>query len=152
MAVGDIIAFDQFLVDVQEGLHDLENDTIKLGIVTNSTVPTATTADPRWGAGGTTDFSANEVTPGGNYSTGGPTLANPTVTLSGGAGVFDTDDVSIAQDASNPSGAYWGFVYNDTDTGKRGILFVELGTAVDLSAGAFSVTWNGSGIHQIDQA
>lgn len=152
MATGDVVFFDQFLVDVQEKLHDLENDTIKVGIVTNATVPAATTADPRWGAGGTTNFSSNEVTPGGNYSTGGPAAANNTVTLSGGAAVFDADDISITQNGSNPSGAYWGIIYNDTDTGKRAIGYVELGGPVDLSAGDFSIAWNASGISSLDQA
>ena len=152
MAAGDVVFFDQYMVDVQEGVHNQETDSFKLGIVDNTTAPSATTADPRWGAGGTTDFSANEVTPGGNYSAGGPSIANPTVTLTGGAGVFDGDDISIAQDGSNPSGAYWGIIYNDTAAGKNAIGSVELGTNLDLSAGPFSVTWNASGISSIDQA
>lgn len=152
MATGDVVVFDQYLVDEAEGIHDLENDTIKVGIVTNSTVPAATTDDPRWGASGTTNFSSNEVTPGGNYSSGGSTAANPGVTLSGGAAVFDADDISISQDGSNPSGAYWGIIYNDTATGKNAIGYVELGGPVDLSAGDFSITWNGSGIFSKDQA
>jgi hypothetical protein len=152
MAVGDVIVFDQFLVDESEGLHDLENDDVKMGIVGNGVTPTAATSDPRWGAGGSTDFSAQEVTPGGNYSTGGPSLSAPSVTLTGGAAVFDAGDVSIAQDGSNPTGAYWGIVYNNTATGKNAIAFVELGTAVDLTLGAFAVNWNGSGIFSKDQA
>jgi len=57
----------------------------------------------------------------------------------------DFDDVSIAVNASNPSGAYWGIIYNDTDAGKRAVGFIELGGPIDLSAGAFSVGWNASG-------
>lgn len=152
MAAGDIVFFDQWLVDVQEGLHDHENDTFKLGLVTSSVTPAATTADPRWGAGGTTNLSSDQVTPGGNYSTGGPTIANPTCTLTGGAGVWDGDDISIAQNASNPTNARWGIIYNDTDTGKRAVGYLDLGTTIDLSAGAFSVTWNASGISSMNQA
>lgn len=152
MAVGDITFFEQFYVDVQEGLHDLENDTIKLGLVTASVTPTASTSDPRWGSGGSTNLSSSQVTPGGNYTTGGPTIANPSVTLSSNAGVFDGDDVSISQDGSNPSGARWGIIYNDSDTGKRAIGFLDLGAAIDLSAGDFSVTWNASGISSLAAA
>lgn len=152
MATGDVIFFDQYLKDVQDGVHNQSSDTIKLGIVTNATVPAVTTADPRWGAGGTTNFSSNEVTPGGNYSTGGPTIGTTAVTLSGGAAVFDGDDISITQNASNPSGAYWGIIYNDTATGKNAIGYVELGGPVDLSAGDFSIAWNASGISSMDQA
>ena len=109
MATGDVFFFDQFLVDVQEGVHNLESDTIKVGLIVDTTSdPIITMPDPRWGSGGTTDLSADEVTPGGNYSAGGPTIANPTVTLSGGAGVFDGDDISVTQDASNPTNARYG--------------------------------------------
>ena len=153
MAAGDVFFFDQFLVDVQEKVHDLENDTIKVGLIIDTTSdPIITMTDPRWGSGGTTDLSADEVTPGGNYSTGGPTIANPTVTLSGGAGVFDGDDISITQNASNPTNARYGVIYNDTAAGKNALGWVDLGSAIDLSAGDFSITWNASGIESMDQA
>jgi len=152
MATGDVVFFDQWLVDVQEGVHNLETDTIMYGITDSTTTPAATTADPRWGAGGTTNLSTDEVTAGGNYSAGGSSVANPSVTLSGGAGVFDGDDISIAQDGSNPTDGRWGIIYNDTASGKNCIGFVDLGAVIDLSAGAFSNTWNASGISSMDQA
>lgn len=151
MAAGDIVYFDQWCADVQKALHDMETGTFKLGLITSAVTPSATTADPRWGAGGTTNFATNQVTPGGNYADGGPTIGNPTVSLSGGAGVFDADDVSITQHASNPTNARWGIIYN-TATGNRCVGYVDLGAAVDLSAGAFSVTWNASGISSLNQA
>lgn len=152
MAAGDIIYFDQWCVDVQEAVHNMETDTFKLGLITSAVTPAATTTDPRWGAGGTTNFSSSQVTPGGNYTTGGPSIANPTVTLTGGAGVFDGDDISIAQHASNPTNARWGIIYNDTAAGKNAVGYLDLGAAIDLSAGAFSVTWNASGISSLNQA
>lgn len=152
MAAGDIVFFDQWLVDVQEAIHNMETDTIKLGLITSAVTPAATTTDPRWGAGGTTNFSTNQVTPGGNYSTGGPTIANNSVTLSGGAGVFDGDDISVTQHASNPTNARWGIIYSDTAAGKNCIGYLDLGTTIDLSAGDFSVAWNASGISSMNQA
>lgn len=152
MAAGDIVFFDQFLVDVLESLHDLENNTIKLGLITSAVTPSATTADPRWGSGGSTNLSTSQVTPGGNYSSGGPTIGNPTVTLDSGQAVFDGDDISISQNASNPTNARWGIIYNDTDTGKRALGYVDLGAAIDLSAGDFAINWNASGIMTLNQA
>jgi hypothetical protein len=152
MAAGDIVFFDQWLVDVQEKLHDHENDTFKMGFITSAVTPSATTSDPRWGAGGATNLSSSQVTPGGNYSSGGPTIANPTVTLTGGAAVWDGDDISIAQNASNPTNARWGIIYNDTDTGKRAVGYLDLGAAIDLSAGAFAAAWNAGGISSMNQA
>jgi hypothetical protein len=152
MAAGDIAFFEQFYVDVQEGVHDLETDTIKLALVTSSATLAVTDADPRWGAGGSTNLSTNEVTPGGNYSTGGATIANPSVTLSSNVGVFDGDDVSITQNASNPTNARRGVIYNDTAAGKNAIGFLDLGSDIDLSAGDFSVAWNASGISTLGAA
>lgn len=152
MAQGDVVFFDQFLADVQEGVHNLETDTLKIGFTIGTTTPTATTADPRWGAGGTTNFSSEEVTPGGNYTTGGPTIANNSVTLSAGAAVFDGDDIAITQNGSNPTNARWGILYNDTASGKNAVGFVDYGSAIDMSAGDFSITWSASGISSLDQA
>jgi hypothetical protein len=54
--------------------------------------------------------------------------------------------VSIAQNASNPNNARWAVIYNDTSAGKEAVAFVDLGGVTDLTAGAFSITWNASGI------
>lgn len=152
MAAGDVFFFDQWLVDVQEKLHDLENDSVKVALITSAATPAVTDADPRWGAGGTTNFSSSQVTPGGNYTTGGIAASAPSVTLTGGAAVFDAGDISVAQHASNPTNARWGIIYNDTATGKNCIGYVDLGATIDLSAGAFSITWNASGISSMNQA
>lgn len=151
MAQGDVVFFDQFLVDVMEKLHDLENDVIKVGLVNSTTTPSATTADPRWGTGGSTNFSANEVTPGGNYAAGGATAAAPSVTLSSGAAVFDAGDVSWAQNASNPTTARWGIIYNSTDAGKRCLGYVDLGSVFDMTTGQLEILWNASGIASLNQ-
>ena len=152
MAAGDVTVFEQFYVDVQEGVHDLETDTIKLGLIDDTLAPTAADSDPRWGAGGSTNLSTNEVTPGGNYSAGGQEIANPTVTLVSNQGRFDGDDVDIAQDASNPTDARYGIIYNDTAAGKNAIAWLDLGASSDLSAGPFSVDWNASGIFEMGAA
>lgn len=146
MAVGDVTMFNKFWEDVGDKLHALSADVFKFGIVTNATVPASTTADPRWGAGGTTNFATNEVTPGGNYAAGGPTIdgADPW-TISTATTIFDPIDVSIAANAANPTGAYWGILYNDTDAGKRAIGFIELGTAISL-VGGLTVTWHANGL------
>lgn len=145
MAEGDIVVVNEFLEDVGLSVHDLNGDTVKLGLITSATTPTASTTDPRWGAGGSTNWSTNEVTPGGNYASGGPDVTN-TYAESAGTATFDATDVSILENASNPTNARWGILYNDTSAGKEVIAFVDLGGDIDLSAGDFSITWNGSGI------
>lgn len=152
MAQGDVTFFDQALVDILEKVHDLENDSIKMGITTGATVPSATTADPRWGAGGTTNFAAEEVTPGGNYVAGGPSIGAPSVALTGGLAMFDGTDISIAQHAGNPTNATYGIIYNDTAAGKNALGFVDLGGAFNMTTGALDVIWNANGIGRLNQA
>lgn len=152
MAQGDVTIFDQFLVDLAEKLHDLENDEFKVALITDAVTPSATTSDPRWGAGGSTNLSSSQVIPGGTYSTGGAAITNPAVTLTGGLAMFDGDDVSWSQDASNPTDAALGIVYNNTDSGKRAIGYVDIGGEFDMTTGALSIAWSASGIIRINQA
>lgn len=145
MAAGDVVLFEQFYEDEARGVHNLESDTIKVALVNNTITPAANTADPRWGAGGTTNLSANEVS-GTGYTAGGTDIA-ATAALSGGALVFDgATNPSWTKNASGPTGIYWAIIYNDTATGKNAIGFVDMGGPVSLQAGDVSITWNASGI------
>ena len=149
MAQGDVTLFNEFKEDVGQKIHNLSSDTFKLGLVTNAVTPAASTTDPRWGAGGSTDLSSSQVTPGGNYATGGPALASSSWSETSGTATFDATDVSIAQDAANPNNARWAIVYNDTSAGKEAIAFVDLGGVTDLTAGNLAITWNASGIFSL---
>ena len=149
MAQGDITLFNELKEDVGQKIHNLSSDTFKLGLVTNAVTPAASTSDPRWGAGGSTNLSSSEVTPGGNYSAGGAALATSTWSETSGTATFDAADVSIAQNASNPNNARWGIIYNDTSAGKEALAFLDLGGVTDLTAGAFQVTWSASGIFSL---
>lgn len=111
-------------------------NTIKGGITTNATVPGLSTADPRWGAGGTTNFATNEVTPGGAYSAGGITLTSPTVTNSTVyTNLNCTSPISLAANASNPTGAYWMIIYDSTAAGKQAMGYIDLGGPLSLVSG-----------------
>ncbi|PCI54139.1 MAG: hypothetical protein COB36_10635 [Alphaproteobacteria bacterium] len=151
MAAGDVVFFQQWLVDVQEALHDGENDDFRYSIVDSTITPLTTTSDPRWGAGGSTDLSVNEVATGGNYTVGGIAIANPSVTLVSGEAVWDGDDFAVTQHASNPTDGRWGIIWNNTATGKQAVGFQDLGSVTDLSAGAFSNTWNAAGISKMSR-
>ena len=146
MAAGDITLFNEFKEDVGQKIHNLSSDTFKIALVTNAVTPAAGTSDPRWGAGGSTNLSTYEVTPGGNYSAGGATLSSSTWSETAGTATFDASDVTIAQNASNPNNARWAIIYNDTSSGKEALAFVDLGGVTDLTAGAFQATWSASGI------
>jgi hypothetical protein len=119
------------------------SDTIKLALVTTSTTPSITDSNPCWGSGGSQNYSTNEVTPGGNYSAGGVTLAGCTVTQSGAVVSLNaTSPSSWAANASNPTNARWGIIYDSTTANKEVLGYLDLGTATSLVPG-LQVNWNG---------
>ena len=148
MAAGDCTVFNAHLQDLGRSVHNLETGDISLGLITNSTTPTAATAGPAWGAGGTTNLSTNQVTPGGNYATGGPSIGG-TYSQTTGTATFDVTDVSITQNGANPTNARWGIVYNETAANNECIGYIDLGADIDLSAGDFTITWSASGFFTI---
>lgn len=145
MAQGDFLFFDAAKLKIFQKKIHFGTDTWKAALITDAVTPTAATADPCWGAGGTTDLSTNE-TSGGNATAGGITLSNVSLAESDGTITFDADPVTIAQNASNPSDARWMIVYSDTSTNKDALGALDLGGVTDLSAGGFSATPNASGI------
>jgi len=138
MAAGDTHVSAKFVSNMSiTSLASLwATNTIKMGIITNAQTPGINDSDPRWGAGGTQNYSTAEVTPGGNYSAGGISLAGTTSTLSGAATSLNcTSPISLAANASNPTGAYWGIFYDSTDAGKHVFGFIDLGGPLSLVAG-----------------
>ena len=53
----------------------------------------------------------------------------------------------MTQDASGFTNGAYGIIYNDTDSGKRALGFVEIssGATASLAAGAITIDWGGSG-------
>lgn len=150
MAAGDITWFDQALLDLGKKVHDLSSETIKLGLIDDSVSPSASADDPRWGSGGTTNYSTTEVATGTAY-TGPVTLANSSWTIASGRPVFDADNVSILQDAGGFDDARWGIIYNDTAAGKQALAFVDLGSNRSIQSGPLAINWNVAGIIEIDR-
>lgn len=148
MAAGDVTVFNVHLQDLGRGVHNLETGDISLGLIVDETTPTAATAAPCWGEGGTTDFNDSEVTPGGNYAEAGPSIGG-TYSQTSGTATFDATDVDIEQNGSNPTDARWGIIYNETATNNECIAFLDLGANINLSSGDFAVTWSASGIYTI---
>lgn len=138
MAAGDTHVSAKFVSNMTlTALASLwATNTIKMGIITNAVTPAVTDSDPRWGAGGTQNYSTAEVTPGGSYSAGGITLAATASSLSGATtSLTATSPISLAANAANPTGAYWGVFYDSTDAGKHVFGYIDLGGPVSLVAG-----------------
>lgn len=149
MAEGDFTVFDQYLDDVFTGGIHTSSNTYKAGLVTSAVTPAADDAAPHFNGTGTTDYSANEVTPGGNYSAGGPAITGWTLSITANDLKVDINDVEIATDGSNPTNARYLVVYNDTDANKRGVGFVDLGSVRDLSSGSFAYRPPANGLFRV---
>lgn len=147
MARGDVHWFEAATLKAWTGTSfNLSSDTLKMGIVTNATVPSVGTNDPRWGVGGTTDFSANQVATATAY-TGPITLTTVTFTRSAGVSTLDFDNITVAQDAAGFTDGYWGIIYDDTVAGKFALAYVDLGGPVSIVGGALNITINAAGFH-----
>jgi hypothetical protein len=116
MATGDVTIFEEVAEMIGEETFNFESDTLKLGLIDNSTPPTAADATPRWA-----DYSGNEVSTAGGYTANGETLASVTYTEADGVATLDADNVSLSQDGSGFTDAYWGIIYDDTATNDEAI-------------------------------
>lgn len=144
MATGDVKFFSQGLLDLGNKIHNLSSDDWRMGIVTTTTVPTISTAAPHWGGTGTTNFATNQVATATAY-TGPVVLTSESWTTVSNNPTFRADIVTIAQDASGFANGAYGIIYNNTDTNKRAIGFVELSSAGSASivSGPLTIDWNG---------
>ncbi len=146
MATGTIKWFSQALLDIGNKVHNLSSDTFKLGIVTSSTVPLLSTAAPHWGGTGTTNFASTQTGTSGTSYTGPVTLTTVTWTNVSNVPTFRADIVTLSQDASGFTTGAYGIIYNNTDTNKRAIGFVEISSAgtASLVSGQLVIDWAGA--------
>ena len=153
MAAGQWTTFDYALELIGAGTIKPKTDTFKFAFINSTLTPMSSTADPCWGAGGSTDLSTYECSPTtGNYSAGGVALTGVTWLTTTGVTAFDSDDVAIAQTASNPTDCRWAICYSDTATNKNALGFIDLDGITDLSVGGFSYTVPAGGYFSIARA
>ena len=118
MALGDIVAFDEAFQDVLNGVHDFANDTFRIALINNTTVPTRDTATPRLA-----DFT--EVS-GTGYTAGGEAL---TITVDESSNVIRIrhtgGTITWSQNGAGPTDVYYGIIYNDSAAADQAIQFVD---------------------------
>jgi len=143
MARNDWQTFDEFSLDLSNGVHNLGSDTFSVRLITNAaTEPVPGTATPRWA-----DFSANECSAGGSYATGGSELSGTSTAEDAGVTTFDdTGNVTWAAAASSPTDIYWAILVNDSATNDECVGYLDMGGPVSMVAGPVSITWHASGI------
>ena len=146
MAQGDFTLFEEFALNLGDGSHDLDSDTLSLILIT--TLPTAAQATPD-----RADFT--EVTAGGGYTAGGIALTK-TYTEAAGVATFDAStNPSWTAAAGSPTNIVAGLLVNDTHAGTNDAVgFIDMTTdagttPISLVAGDITVTWNASGIFTV---
>jgi len=154
MAQGTLVVFSDFMTAFLEGNLNLETAAVKVALISDSqALFTKATADPRWGAGGSTNLTTNEVS-GTNYTAGGNAAANPSVVESGDVVTYDADDPATwVQNAGGPVNVKTAIVYLD-DANDFAVGFIDMTvdsgtTPVSLASGDISVNFGASGIFTI---
>jgi len=146
MAQGDVTIFEEFTNQLGKKVHNFASDTIKLGIIDNTTAPAASNVNPTWA-----NYSANEVSTDGGYTANGVTLSGVTWTEANGTSTLDdTGNISLMQNESGFTNGYWGILYNDTATEKNAFAFVDLGGPASEQAGPININWGEAGILTVE--
>lgn len=147
MAAGDITLFNQFPTDSGLKVHDLGNDTLRVGLITAAQTPTGNDATPTWG-----DYSGNQVATGTSYTDKGPALTSVTFNRATAVTTLDAANVTVSQDASGFTNARWGIIYNDTATNDEAIGFIDLGGNVSIQGGDLDIQFAATGIGNVTVA
>ena len=126
--------------------HSLLADTIKVALTTSAYVYDQD-------AHNYYNDVTNEFTTTGGYTAGGATLANDTITYTGGTNVWKYDADDTVWSASTITNARVAVIYNATGGGSdatRGLIaYMDFGADTSSSAGDFTIAWNASGIFTI---
>lgn len=142
-ASGLYVATFADILDTTQLAIDLDLETHKLALFSNSITPNFTTDT----AYAVAPYNANEVT-GTNWAAGGPALTGTTVTGTSGTVVFDATDVSVA--STTLSAARAALIYADALAGNNAILLVDFTADYSTTNGTFAITWAAGGIFIMD--
>ena len=118
---------NSFKQELLQGLHDLDGHTLKLALYTSSATLGPTT----------TAFSTTNESSGTNYTSGGATISNVAVSLSGTVAFVDFDDVSFS--SATISDAAGALIYNSSAS-NRAIAVLDFGSPKSVSGGTLTVS------------
>lgn len=132
-----------FVQNLARAQLDLNADTIKLALFTSATAVAAT--DDNYAA--TLDGGAAEVGSGNGYTTGGNSGGAGISSNSSGTETLKTTSAIPTWTASSSGFSFrYLYLYDDTSTGDKGIVFWDYGSSLTLS-GSNGDTFTGSGLN-----
>ena len=121
---------NSFKQELLQGTHQIGTHTLKMALIKSGESGT-------YGAA-TTNYSnvgSDEISNTGNYSAGGGTLANVSVTLDGTRAYVDFDDVQFTSATIDANGA---IIYNSSASNKA-VAVISFGTTQSSDSGSFTV-------------
>lgn len=136
MAVSTKI-FNQFKEYLGDGTIDMDNDTFKIVLLSDSYTPS--------GAHDVKADLTNELATGDGYTAGGATLSGVTWNHSAGTVTFDATDVSWT---SATFTARYAVIYDDSPTSPADplVCLIDFGENMSVTNGTFAIQFNASGI------
>jgi len=130
--------YNRFKANILNKEVDLEADTLKVMLLNNTHTFDATNNVYA-------DISANELANGNGYTTGGATLANPSVTQAAST-KFDANDTTWT---SSTFSAYHAVIYDDSLANKDLIASIDFGGEQAVDNGTLTISWDAAGIFTI---
>lgn len=124
MAITSAIC-SSFRLELGQGTHDLDSDTLKIALYTNSATLGAST----------TAYTASGEVTGTGYTAGGKTLLGVTWTLNGTTAILDCTD-PVWDDATITAR---GLMIYNASKANRAILVVDFGLDISSTNGDFTV-------------
>ena len=132
--------YDAFMEKVQEGSIDMDTDTFKIMIASNSYTPSQTSHDFR-------DDVTNEVS-GTGYTAGGATLSGITSTLTANLYKFDANDVTWS--AVTFTNGRYAVIYKSrggASSADELVGYVDFGANQSPAGTDFTIQWSSDGIY-----
>jgi hypothetical protein len=132
---------------------DLDNDTLKIMLVTSAYTPDFGVDDFKAdvngevvGTGYTAGGETLEVV-GTGYTAGGETLTSVTLTQSAGTITFDAADVTWTSSTITARGAV---IYDNSLVSDPLICYIDFGSDQSSSSGDFLISFNAAGVFTLD--
>lgn len=140
MPAGNWIMYNSAREYIGDGSIDLDTNTFKLMLVTNSYTPSASHTQK-------SDVT-NEVANGNGYTSGGATLSSVTWAHSGTTATFDAADPSWTASGGNIGPFRIGVIYDDTSASDLLVAYCILDSSdITVTSGnTFTIQLNASGI------
>ena len=151
MAWTDSKIFSAMVTDALNGTEpfDLNTDAFKAALYNTTTAPdqTVTSANTAYAVGQW--VVGNEIDDGTNWDTGGEPLTAVTSVFSSNVYTFDAADTPQGGATTTLAAVFGCLVYDDTVTtpvADQGVCYNYFGGSQSVTAGTFTIVWNGSGI------